>query len=221
MWPAKLVGYHGPVSMTARVPGSVVSAIALGVVLAFAPSMAGAQSPPPAQDLASARAHFERGQRLFKVSRYREALEEFKESYLVKPDPVFLYNIAQCHRLLGERSEAIMFYRRYLEGAPESRNRAEVEKRIADLEEANRAAASITPPPAAIAPPPPPAPAPTAPEAAVTGRAAPDDHHPVYRRWWFWTGVGAAVAAGVVTAVLLSGSSPRGCGPNLDVCQKL
>jgi tetratricopeptide (TPR) repeat protein len=199
----------------------VVSAIALGMVLAIAPSIANAQSPPPAQDLASARAHFERGQRLFKVSRYREALEEFKEAYLIKPDPSFLYNIAQCHRLLGERADAIMFYRRYLEAAPQSRNRPEVEKRIADLEEANRPAASITPPPAAVAPPPPPPAAPSAPEAAVTGQAAAPEERPVYQRWWFWTGVGAAVAAGVVTAVLLSGSSPSGCGPNLDLCHKL
>ena len=33
-------------------------------------------------------------------------------------DPVFLYNIAQCHRLLGENAEAVRFYRRYLEAAP-------------------------------------------------------------------------------------------------------
>jgi hypothetical protein len=35
---------------------------------------------------------------------------------------------------------------------------------------------------------------------------------PIYRRGWFWVGVGAVVAGGVVTAVLLSrGSSPAIC----------
>jgi tetratricopeptide (TPR) repeat protein len=199
----------------------VVSAIALAVALASAAPEAWGQSAAPAQDLASARARFERGQRLFKVSRYREALEEFKEAYLAKPDPVFLYNIAQCHRLLGERGDAIMFYRRYLEAAPGSRNRPEVERRIADLEEANRAAATVSPPPVVApvlvnAPPPPPA---AAPEKAVMGEVS--DERPVYRRWWLWTGVGAAVAAGAVTAVLLSRSGPSGCGPNLDLCHKL
>jgi hypothetical protein len=29
----------------------------------------------------------------------------------------------------------------------------------------------------------------------------------VYARWWFWTGVGAVVVGGVVTAVLLGRNS--------------
>ena len=33
---------------------------------------------------------------------------------------------------------------------------------------------------------------------------------PVYERWWFWTGIGAVVAAGVVTAVVLSSGSSKG-----------
>jgi hypothetical protein len=32
----------------------------------------------------------------------------------------------------------------------------------------------------------------------------------VYKRWWFWTGLGAVVAAGVVTAVVLSSGSSKG-----------
>jgi hypothetical protein len=35
----------------------------------------------------------------------------------------------------------------------------------------------------------------------------PQESQPVYKRWWFWTGVGAVVAGGVVTAVLLSSKS--------------
>ena len=50
-----------------------------------------------------ARDHFQQGQRLFTVSRYREALEQFKNAFLAVEDPVFLFNIAQCHRLLGEK----------------------------------------------------------------------------------------------------------------------
>jgi hypothetical protein len=37
-----------------------------------------------------------------------------------------------------------------------------------------------------------------------------DTSPPIYRRWWFWTGVGAAVAGGAVTALLLTRSSPEG-----------
>jgi hypothetical protein len=40
---------------------------------------------------------------------------------------------------------------------------------------------------------------------------------PVWKRWWFWSGVGAAVAAGVVTSVLLSGRwTGDPCPPNVS-----
>jgi tetratricopeptide (TPR) repeat protein len=199
-----------------------------GVVLLLA--LAGgepAQAQSPGNPVAESRAHFERAQRLFKVSRYREALEEFKEGYLSKADPVFLYNIAQCHRLLGERADAIMFYRRYLEAAPQSRNRVEVERRIADLETASKIepastvppAAVVTPPPVTMAPPPVAA---AAPDAAITGQVPPpDDRPPLYRRWWFWTGAAALVTAGVVTGVLLTRSDSSGCGSGILRCYKL
>ncbi len=32
----------------------------------------------------------------------------------------------------------------------------------------------------------------------------PQESPPVYKRWWFWTGIGAVVAGGAVTGVLLS-----------------
>ena len=35
--------------------------------------------------------------------------------------------------------------------------------------------------------------------------------HPVYERWWFWTGVGAVVVAGVVTAIVLTRHSGGPC----------
>jgi hypothetical protein len=37
-----------------------------------------------------------------------------------------------------------------------------------------------------------------------------DTSPPVYRRWWFWTGVGAVVVGGAVTALLLTRSNPEG-----------
>jgi hypothetical protein len=33
---------------------------------------------------------------------------------------------------------------------------------------------------------------------------------PVYKTWWFWTGVGAVVVAGTVTAIVLAGRSGGG-----------
>ena len=123
----------------------------------------------------SARAHSQEGDAYYKLEKYKNAISEYEQAYLAKPDPSFLYNIAQCHRLMGEGSEAINFYRRFLKDAPNAPNREIAEKHIRDLEEsgANGTAsppspgapspsppliAPLAPPPAAALAPPPPSP---------------------------------------------------------------
>jgi hypothetical protein len=119
-------------------------------------------SPGRAAAVKKARDHFQTGQRLYTVSRYREALEQFKNAFLEIEDPVFLYNIAQCHRLLGENIEAVRFYRRYVEAAPGAAERQRAQKWIAELEGKPPSTAAVAPPPARVlAPPPAPTPAPT------------------------------------------------------------
>ena len=85
-------------------------------------------------DAAQARVHFERGRTFFEVDEYRKAIAEFKAAHIEKPDPAFLYNIAECHRRLGEVADALVFYRRFLATAPPGdKTRALVEQRIAEL----------------------------------------------------------------------------------------
>ena len=147
--------------------------------------------------------HFREGRKLYQISDYRAALQEFKRAFLFKEDPVFLFNIAQCHRQLGEREEAVTFYRRYVAAAPEAENRAQVEKIIRELQ-------SARPPPPEPAAPPPPVTLEARPEPVPVISTAPPaepEPAPVYKRWWFWTLVGAA-AAGAATAVLLSRQQP-------------
>jgi tetratricopeptide (TPR) repeat protein len=85
-------------------------------------------------DAAKARAHFDRGRTFFEVDEYRKAIVEFKAAHIEKPDPAFLYNIAECYRRLGELPEALQFYRRFLAtAAPDDKTRPVVEQRIADL----------------------------------------------------------------------------------------
>jgi tetratricopeptide (TPR) repeat protein len=85
-------------------------------------------------DAAQARAHFDRGRAFFEVDEYRKAIPEFKAAHIEKPDPAFLYNIAECYRRLGDLSEALQFYRRFLAtAAPDDKTRPIVEQRVADL----------------------------------------------------------------------------------------
>jgi hypothetical protein len=219
---------------------------ALRVLVVFAcallgGSMAAPQARAQRRDPAAvtkAKRHFEQGQRLFTVSRYREALEEFKEAFVAVQDPVFLFNIAQSHRLLGERGEALRFYRRFLESrpAPPAQERARAQKWIAELEaEESRGPAQATsptlPPPAEGASP---ATAPTAsaplpalapprePEATAPPVDVQETHAPLHKRWWLWAGVGAAVVAGgIATALVLGGGGNTTCGRGVDHCTSL
>jgi tetratricopeptide (TPR) repeat protein len=111
---------------------ALAAAIALVVVLADGGGVARAADPKAE----SARAHFQQGDTYFKLDKYAAALQEFEQAYLAKQDPSFLYNIAQCHRLMGDRVEAIRFYKRYVNDAPSAPNRPVAEKHIRDLESA-------------------------------------------------------------------------------------
>ena len=142
-------------------------------------------APAAAADEVAA-AHYKKGRSLYNVSEYRAALDEFKQAYVAHEDPAFLYNIAQCHRQLGNHREAITFYKRFLKESPGARNRKEIEQLISELEAKAAAApppapaAEAGPPPASAPPPTPPQPVPAqAPEptVAVTPEpVAPEGH---------------------------------------------
>ena len=128
--------------------------------------------------------HYERATRAYDLQKYGEAIDEYQKAYEIGGDPPMLYNIAQAYRLNDQPAEAIRYYRRYLQRAPEARNRDYVERKVADLEkpieDRRKTAATVSPPPPpattqqpTVAPPPPPvttAPAPpvlTAPPPAL------------------------------------------------------
>jgi len=162
-----------------------------------------------------ARTHFAAGE-------YQEALDIYARLYAETMHPTYLRNIARCHQNLGNPDKAISSFREYLRKAkgltPEQR--AEVEGYIAEMEQLkkSRAAAAAAPAPAVappVAPPPAaPSPAPDATPAPLVGPPAvaatstrDDGESPFYTGVWFWGVVAGVVAAGVVTAVLLSRDS--------------
>jgi tetratricopeptide (TPR) repeat protein len=148
----------------------------LAWLLALAVTLAGGRAWGEART-EKAREHYLQGDAYYKLDKYAEALREYEQAYIAKPDPSFLYNIAQCHRLTGDRADALKFYRRYLRDAPAAPNRAIAEKHIRELEAslAHPAEHGEAPPPtlAALPPPSPPSPTTTAtttsmPEPAAT-----------------------------------------------------
>jgi len=174
---------------------------------------------PPAQaaDNSEAQRHYTAGMAHYNLREYKEAIKEFEASYRLAPDPVFLFNLAQCHRLMKHDRDALYFYQAYLRARPDADNRAEVEKRVEALKKA-----------VALLPPEPAKPEPTEPTTTATSTststtatthaepshvvnssvsvaAAPAPRAtPVYKKWWLWTIVGVVVVgAAVGTGVAL------------------
>ncbi len=92
---------------------------------------------------------FEDGMVQYDLRRFDVAITLFEKAFETRPDPVFLYNIAQAHRMAGRPAEAAAFYRNFLRKSPDAPNAADVKGWIAQLDkEAGGKQASIAPPPA-------------------------------------------------------------------------
>jgi len=162
-------------------------------VAAFVLALAASIRPAAAEDKATraARKHYDKGQKLFALRRFDEALVSYEAAFEAKPLPAFLFNIGQCHRNLGDYEAAIFTFRKYLKLAPDAENREAVLELLDDLEAKQEAA-----------------------EAARTDRivAGPDTGpdrrddgggRPIFKKWWFWGGVAAVAGAGVGTYLLV------------------
>lgn len=150
-------------------------------------------------DAKKARVEWEQGSKLYDLGRFEDALSAFERAYLEKDDPVFLYNIGQCHRQASRQAEALRAYRSYLRLAPDALNRGEVERRIAELEQG---AVRLEPNGS------------TASEpllAAPGNRPAAAVRVPLYRRPLVWGVVAAVVVAGVVVGLVATRPSSPTC----------
>ena len=111
---------------------------ALSALLAWtaAPSTGTAQSQ---QEVAEARAAFERGESLFSEQNYALALEAFERSYdLLEGHPrqhLVLFNVARCQEELGRLADAVETFERYLrQGGADEDNAEETRRRIDELD---------------------------------------------------------------------------------------
>jgi tetratricopeptide (TPR) repeat protein len=153
----------------------------------------------------AAKRHYERGQKLFALQKFDEALDQFQQAFDAKPIPDFLFNIGQCQRNLGDYESAIFSFKRYLKLDPDTENRAQVEELIGQLEEKQAAE--------------------DAKKRRLRSekdrdrdRPPPEAGHPFYTRWWFWTGVvvvGAAGGVGIYAATSGGGAPDTTLGRNI------
>jgi len=174
-----------------------------------------------AEDAEKARQLFSQGSKFYDVGQFDKAIEAWQQGYDQKPDPSFLFNIAQAYRQKDDPKQAIFFYKSYLRNSPKAANRADVEQRIAALQKqidtgvkapptAGPTTPPVTtttpPPPTTTVPPPPPPtteppapPPPTPPPATyaegppvVTAQGAPEQPFPP-RHFDLAGGIGGAV----------------------------
>ena len=144
----------------------------------------------------AARRHFERGEKLFALGKFDDALEEYQTAFDAKPLPGFLYNIGQCYRNLGDYDQAIFSFKKYLKLEPDAPNREAVERLIEELE-AQKAQGDSQ---------------------RFVRKKRPGPEPPVYKKWWFWTTIGvAAVGGSVAIYATQNGSSPPDTSLNHNI----
>ena len=80
-----------------------------------------------------AKEHYKLGLDAYQAGNYPSAIKELKKAYLLKRLPPLLLNIGATYRKMGDNDNAIYYYKKYLAEAPEARDRADVEKTVADL----------------------------------------------------------------------------------------
>lgn len=181
-------------------------AIVLLSVLSLSSAAGAAETP-----VAKAKALFKRAETHFSVGEFDKALDLYTEAYKTVQLSGFLFNIAQCHRYLGNCDKATFFYNRYLSLTPSSPIRDQIavylkacrprEPRPASAPTSLPASTPVTAPRLAAT---------TAPPAASAPARAPADAPERPRTRWLWTGAALSVAllvTGTVTGAVAYGKN--------------
>lgn len=113
--------------MRVHVPLAVLTALGPVAMTGALPTAAVAATTGQA---AQAQAAYKLGVQAFKQQDYNEALARFEEAYALDPSPILLYNMARANEELGRPAQAVERYEAYLEAAPQTEDRADIEQRI-------------------------------------------------------------------------------------------
>jgi len=111
------------------------------ILLAF-PGASRAQDEPTADPSAEeeeddqAAKHFAAGRKLYSEAKYKEAIEELLKAYQLRPAPPILLNIARTYEKLENKTEALKYYKEFLQKARlVDPNRPQVEGVVKKLEQ--------------------------------------------------------------------------------------
>ncbi len=114
-----------------RLVGAFGIALALLAALAAAPRAA--LGKPSAASRKKARDHYQKAKAFQEAGRYAEAITEYEVAHEAVPDPAFIYNVARCLHLAGEREQAIETYEAYLAERPKGEIAEEARSFAAEL----------------------------------------------------------------------------------------
>src|SRR5262249_32080822 len=100
--------------------GRALSCVLLALLLLGA---GGAQAQPKTPEMKpEARAHLERGLKLYAEGDYLGASREFQLGHVLDPRPEFLFAAGQAERKAGDCKKATEFYHQYLKTGPPSKD---------------------------------------------------------------------------------------------------
>jgi len=184
----------------------------------------GALAAPRPSPRAQARAAALEGKKAYDTGDFAGAIQHYTEAYRLQAVPGLLFNLGQSHRKAGDLEVALSYFRRYLEARPPA-GQARAAEQLIEQVEAERLARAA----AAIARE---AERKEAEEAAnrqhleelrlameksqsdaqarrlelelAAQARQPPPPPPLTQRWWFWAGLGAVVAGGAATAIVLA-----------------
>jgi tetratricopeptide (TPR) repeat protein len=99
-------------------------------------------------DSDAAKNHYRKGVTAYNLQKFDVALQEFQAAYEERQDPVFLYNIGQTQRNLGQYEAASKSYRAFLNQAPvlTANQRDEVGRLVNQMDNAARDERAKLPP---------------------------------------------------------------------------
>lgn len=87
-------------------------------------------------EVEDARAAYDAGSSEYDLGHYKDALALFEKAFRLRHVPALLFNIAQCHRMLGELREAATVYRSFIAKETDAKRVGQAREILAQVEDA-------------------------------------------------------------------------------------